>query len=178
MAKLSRGASGLRHLRWAREIVATLDAHVHHNYLLTPTEIEAIANEATLLKQLLQGMHEAVKPYRDFLETAHVAQRGKARVGFYLHRGATPEERGTAAALRNRFDRERATVEQPRRRLLKAALERAIGGLREGLAQMEARLLLQFPPDFVDSLYPELTQNRTMVVDEDDDDDDASSPPA
>lgn len=176
MAKLSRGASGLRHLRWAREIVATLDAHVHQNYLLTPAEIEAITNEATLLRQLLQGMHEAVKPYRDFLETAHVAQRGKARVGAYLHRSATVKELEKAAALVHQFSRERAKVEQPRRRILKAALERAIGGLREGLAEMEARLLLQFPPDFVDSLYPELTQDKTMVIDEDDDDDDASAP--
>lgn len=178
MAKLSRGASGLRHLRWAREIVASLDAHVHQNYLLTPAEIEAIANEATLLRQLLQGMHEAVKPYRDFLETAHVAQRGRARVGAYLHRSATFEGVAKAAALVEQFKNERAKVEQPRRRILKAALEKAIGGLREGLAEMEARLLLQFPPDFVDSLYPELTRNNRIVVDEEDEDDDASAPAA
>jgi len=174
MIKLSRRASGLRHLRWAREIAATLDAHVRENPLLTPSQTEAIAHEARLLREHLQGMHEAVKPYRDFLETTHVTHRGMARVGVFL-RGTVggPDK---AAALLRQFDEEQAKVVKPLRSLLKAALERAIGDLREGLAQMDARLLPLLTPDFVDSLYPELTRNGTMVADEGDEDDDASAP--
>jgi hypothetical protein len=186
MVKLSRGASGLRHLRWAREIAATLDAHVQQNHLLDPSQKEALTSEVSRLRAHLQVMHEAVKPYRDFLETAHVAMRGKQRVGAFLSgeaqrraacSGKAPEEedRKKAAALVHQFDEERTKVEEPRRRVLKAALERAIGTLREGVEQMEARLRGQFDPAFIDSLYPALARGRRVVADEDDEDDDASA---
>lgn len=249
MAKLSRSASGLRHLRWAREIAASLDAHARQNYLLDPSQAEAIANEAALLRAHILTLHNAVKPYRDYLETAHVELRGKQRVGSFLceeaqrgavaglrvHRrdlhnraacaaawseaqtdrafaggvsralfaghqrtvalaesladslralpssiaGAATLAEGVekAAAWLQQANDQRATVEEPRRRPLKAAVERAIGDLHEGVEHMEGRLGSQFPQALIDSLYPELTWENTRVADEDDEDDDASAAP-
>lgn len=84
MEKLSRGASGLRHLRWSREILATLEAHYEHNPRLAQPEREVVLDEAIKLRALVNALSAAVKPYRDFLERRRVQFRGMQRVGRFL----------------------------------------------------------------------------------------------
>src|SRR4051812_22037124 len=84
MQKLSRSASGLRHLRWAREILATLEAHYEHNPRLGQRDRDAVLDEAVKLRTLVTGLSAAVKPYRDFLERRRVQSRGMQRVGRFL----------------------------------------------------------------------------------------------
>ncbi|MFO0759999.1 MAG: hypothetical protein U0359_26175 [Byssovorax sp.] len=84
MQTLSRSASGLRHLRWAREILATLEAHYEHNGRLAQRERDVVLDEAMKLRALVTHLSGAVKPYRDFLERRRVLFRGMQRVGRYL----------------------------------------------------------------------------------------------
>lgn len=84
MEKLSRSASGLRHLRWAREILATLEAHYEHNPRLSQPDREVVLEEAVNLRTLVTALSSAVKPYRDFLERRRVQFRGMQRVGIHL----------------------------------------------------------------------------------------------
>jgi hypothetical protein len=84
MEKLSRSASGLRHLRWAREILATLEAHYEHNPRLSQPHRELVLEEAIKLRALVSALASAVKPYRDFLERRRVQFRGMQRVGIHL----------------------------------------------------------------------------------------------
>ncbi len=84
MEKLSRSASGLRHLRWSREILATLEAHYEHNPRLAQPERDIVLEEVVQLRALVNGLAAAVKPYRDFLERRRVQFRGMQRVGLYL----------------------------------------------------------------------------------------------
>jgi cob(I)alamin adenosyltransferase len=243
MAKLVRSASGYRHLRWLREIVATMEAHLQHNDGLTESQNELLSREIPRLRARIEALGGAVKPYREFLEGEHVRLRAKQRVARYLIEEAERETDGKlrnhgdkveaaipgglatlfsapkisralsagnkrtaalaqgaatmlrslraqlpvanelanrldrAGALLSQFSEELATVEEPRRRPLKAAVERAINDARESLSQMEFNLRAQFPSAFIDSLYPELTRGNTLVADEDDEDDDATAPP-
>ena len=243
MAKLVRSASGFRHLRWLREIAATLEAHLEHNDGLTEPQNDVLARELPLLRARIDALAKAVKPYRDFLEGEHVKLRAKQRVARYLveeaerqtdvklrshedtvraafpggfstllsgpaisralqvgNRRTAALAQGAAGMLRslrgsipvaselaNRLDRagallsqfseELATVEEPRRRPLKGAVERAINEAREALSQMEFDLRAHFPTAFIEGLYPELTRGNTLVADEDDEDDDATAPP-
>ena len=82
--KLSRGASGLRHLRWAREIYATLAAHAEASEVSEPQRA-ALSKELTRLDARIQGLSGAVKGYRDFLERERVRYRGAIRAA--LHAG-------------------------------------------------------------------------------------------
>ncbi|MEO7327511.1 MAG: hypothetical protein ABI193_02960 [Minicystis sp.] len=84
MEKLSRGASGLRHLRWGREILASLEAHYEHNGQLTQPQRELVLDEAIKLRGLVTLLSNAAKPYRDFLERRRVLFRGMQRVGRFL----------------------------------------------------------------------------------------------
>lgn len=243
MAKLTRSASGLRHLRWLREILATMEAHLEVNDALTEAQNEALAREIRPLRARIDALAAAVKPYRDFLEGEHVRLRGKQRVARFLYEEAGRETDGklrpieselskvvpgglggllsgpvitralqagnrrtaalahgaasvlrsirstvpVAAELADRLDRagallaqfqeELATVEEPRRRPLKAAVERAVADARHEIGAMELRLRPHFAPAFIDSLYPELSRGNTVVADEDDEDDDATAPP-
>src|SRR5262249_33092907 len=88
MEKLSRSASGLRHLRWSREILATLEAHYEHNPRLTPPERDAVLREAIEFRAVVTALSGAVKPYRDFLERRRIQFRGMQRVGQFLCEGA------------------------------------------------------------------------------------------
>jgi hypothetical protein len=84
MEKLSPGASGLRHLRWSREILASLEAHYEHNPLLATPERDLVLEEAVKLRALVVALSAAVKPYRDFLERRRTQFRGMLRVGVHL----------------------------------------------------------------------------------------------
>jgi hypothetical protein len=84
MEKLSPGASGLRHLRWSREILASLEAHYEHNPLLSTPDRDLVLEEAVKLRALVVALSSAVKPYRDFLERRRTQFRGMLRVGVHL----------------------------------------------------------------------------------------------
>jgi hypothetical protein len=235
MEKLSRSASGLRHLRWSREILATLEAHYEHNPRLSQPEREAVLEEAIKLRSLVTALSEAVKPYRDFLERRRVQFRGMQRVGRFLCEGAraraeksllphgaegllsgdgTRKSRGLAegpkgtaeltreaaaamrsigrsipdlapisdelteaAAILEGFNEAFANLEARERLPLKTALESAIESLRQALTQMDGRLGTLLSPALVESLYPKLTRDGSIVADEGDEDDDAAAKP-
>ena len=84
MEKLSPSASGLRHLRWSREILASLEAHYEHNPLLSTPDRDLILEEAVKLRAQVVALSAAVKPYRDFLERRRTQSRGMLRVGVHL----------------------------------------------------------------------------------------------
>lgn len=84
MEKLSPSASGLRHLRWSREILASLEAHYEHNPLLTTPDRDLILEEAMKMRSVIIALSGAVKPYRDFLERRRTQFRGMLRVGVHL----------------------------------------------------------------------------------------------
>jgi hypothetical protein len=235
MEKLSRSASGLRHLRWAREILATLEAHYEHNPRLIQRDRDAVLSEAVKLRALVTSLSSAVKPYRDFLERRRVQFRGMQRVGRFLcsaallhaeksllplgaegllsadrtrrSRGAAEapqgaaeltreaevamrsitksvpdlaplaEELAEAASILEGFNEALSNLEARERLPLKNALEGAIEALRNGLMQMDGRLSPLLSPAFVESLYPKLTRDGSIVADEGDEDDDAAAKP-
>jgi hypothetical protein len=192
MDALAKEASGLRHLRWAREILASVEAHIEHNPRIEAADREALREEARLARGLVTGLSTAVKAYRDFLERTRVGFRARQRVGSFLveeARKRLAEERegaesgclasdheGAAALLQFHKDAF-ARMEEEQRHPLKASVRSAITTLREGLDQMSARLGARMGEAFVESLYPRLAARGTMVADEDDEDDDASAPP-
>jgi len=165
MEKLARGASGLRHLRWAREIYATLAAHVEQGEF-EAEPMKALRKELGRLDTCIQELSAAVKAYRDFLERERVRYRGAIRAAT-LVRGAKPERLEAAESAMAREAR-------PRQRTLKAALEIAIVEIRAHLGEMDTRISGIVSASFVDNLYPPLTSDRSRVADEDDDDDDAT----
>ncbi|WP_437837599.1 hypothetical protein [Sorangium sp. So ce1153] len=176
--RLSRGASGLRHLRWGREVLATLEAHVEHNPALDGADREALRGEARVLAAAVQALSEAVKPYRDFLERTRVRYRGRVRVAEHLVREADAGHADEGA--RARLDEavtELAGMEATQRRPLKAALSAEIDRLREAMARMDARLEARLSAAFVESLYPPLTDGASRVADDGDPDDDAAASP-
>lgn len=84
MEKLSPSASGLRHLRWSREILGSLEAHYEHNPRLSTADRDLVLEEAVKLRALIVALSAAVKPYRDFLERRRTQFRGMLRVGVHL----------------------------------------------------------------------------------------------
>lgn len=84
MEKLSRAASGGRHLRWGREILATQKAQLEVNERLTAAQKTALDSEIKRIEPRIQALANAVTPYREFVEHAHVAVRAKQRVANYL----------------------------------------------------------------------------------------------
>jgi hypothetical protein len=83
-AKLSKNASGARHLRWAREILATERAHLEHDYLLSADQKTALASEVATLGGLVDALAGRVVPYRAFIEGAYVDLRARQRVADFL----------------------------------------------------------------------------------------------
>jgi hypothetical protein len=189
---LSEGASGLRHLRWTREILASLEAYAAGLGILEQAEREALGEEAARLRELVQKLSGAVKAYRDFLERTRVRFRGSLRAARFAYDEArrraeegtstvAADASGIAAALElsaARLEESKdalAQIEAETRRPLKAALRAAVTEVRASIEAMNARLLARFPADLVDSLYPPLAEGGTIVADEADDDDDASA---
>ncbi|MDC3957755.1 hypothetical protein [Polyangium jinanense] len=166
MDKLTRGASGLRHLRWAREIYATLAAHVEHSGLDAEPK-KALRKELGRLDNCIQELSGAVKAYRDFLERERVRYRGAIRAATFEQRASKGDRLGEATAAMERES-------LPRQRTLKAALELAIAELRAHLSEMDTRIAGVVSEAFVDNLYPPLTKDRSRVADVGDDDDDAA----
>jgi len=233
MEKLSRSASGLRHLRWAREVLASLEAHYEHNGRLRQAEREAVLEEAVDLRASVQALSSAVKAYRDFLERRRVSFRGMQRVGLFLcadaldkaessllplgAEGALSGERtqrslgspdkpedvvertrdgakvmkklsqsvsslaehvdslNEVAAILEGFNESYAHMEERERAPLKSSLSMAVDALRNALESMDSRLEKLVSRAFVESLYPPLARERTMVADQEDQDDDATA---
>jgi len=84
MEKLSRTASGTRHLRWAREVLATLRAHHDANTALSVDQKKTLADEVSRVEPRVHTLECAVVPYRDFIDRAHVDIRARQRVADYL----------------------------------------------------------------------------------------------
>src|SRR5262245_34771132 len=82
--RLRRSSSGLRHLRWAREVRPALEAHAAENGSLSERERDLLGAAIAELGRLVAALSVAVKPYRDFLERERVKGRGRRRLGAYL----------------------------------------------------------------------------------------------
>lgn len=176
MERLVESASGLRHLRWVREILGTLEVHYEHDGRLTAEGRDVVLAEIVELRALLVALSAAVKTYRDFLERERTRFRGMLRVGRYLEQTAQgADERAEAEAIRKGFEEAFAAVEVRERLPRKKALREAILRVREGLAAMDARLAATLPATFVESLYPGLAADGTRVADAGDEDDDAAA---
>ena len=172
--RLARAASGLRHLRWAREVLGTLGAHYEHDGALDEAARSFVLEESIELRGAIEKLSARVKPYRDFLERKRTPMRGMLRVGHYVARAArTAEERSDAAAVVEGFEEAFANFDERERRPLKEALAKAIDAVRTHLAAMDARVEARLGRDFLESLYPALDPTRTSIIDAGDADDDA-----
>lgn len=176
MEKLARGASGLRHLRWSREIYATLAAHVEHSDVLHEHKT-ALKKELVRLDKQIQNLSAAVKPHRDFLERERVKYRGAIRAAQLVDDTIRTSAADVQQAQRTQIlDAETMFQKEalPKQRSLKANLEMAVAEMRAHLEEMDMRVAALTSEKFLASLYPPLTKNRSRVVDIADDDDDAS----
>ena len=61
MERLVETASGLRHLRWAREILATLEVHHEHNGALPDEARDCVLSATVELRGLVNELSAAVK---------------------------------------------------------------------------------------------------------------------
>lgn len=167
---LSRSASGLRHLRWAREVLGTLEGLAAHPEHLSSLQRAAILAEVAHVKSLVVTLSTAVKAYRDFLERTRTGSRGKLRAAEIV--GSWEPAAGTRLLESARAELNGIT--EPQRRVLHTALARAIEELRGGLVAMDDRLGVCFSPDVVAAIYPPLTADASRVHDDGDPDDDAA----
>lgn len=176
MDRLAEEASGLRHLRWAREVLATIESHFEHNPRLSQAEREALLEENVKLRALIVALSTAVKAYRDFLERERVRFRGMQRVARFL--GATAkdaDERAEAAAIQEGVDEATKGMELRERAPRRKAVREGVESLRRGLAAMDARLARATSVELVESLYPELARGGAIVADDGDGDDDGAA---
>src|SRR5262249_46619787 len=101
---LDRSASGLRHLRWAREVLGTLHAFASLEPHLSAAQQAALGAEIERVTALVTALSGAVKPYRDFLERTRTRSRGALRAAEHLVAGgsglASPPDASSAARLR------------------------------------------------------------------------------
>jgi len=168
---LDASASGLRHLRWAREIRGTIDGYLtfHEESALDGAEPRRRAElEAALadlsavrveLGRAIERLSVAVKEYRDFLERQRTEVRGRDRAERAL--GLRPDDRLA------RYD---AREREPRRATVRAEVRRLREAVREVLDRLEAS------PSVRDSLLPPLADPH-HVADIADLDDDATAAP-
>lgn len=174
---LGRSASGLRHLRWAREVVGTLEGLAAHPEHLTSLQKAAVSAEVAHVKSLVTTLSSAVKTYRDFLERTRTHSRGKLRAAELLASGApglAVLDPPAATRLVEAARAEMNGITEPQRRALHTSLARAIDELRTGLVAMNERLGGCFSPEVVAAMYPPLTADNTRVHDDGDPDDDAA----
>lgn len=173
--RLDPRASGLRHLRFAREVLATLEAHREHDARLDQEARDVLLEEAVQLRAEIQALSQAVKTYRDFLERTRTTFRGIQRVGKYLVATARDvEEREEAQAIDAGFEEAFANFEAKERAPRKAAVREEVAALRAHLDAMDERLERALGEGLVASLYPALTADASKVHDDDDDDDDSA----
>src|SRR5580692_4998007 len=141
MDRLVASASGLRHLRWAREILATLEAHYEHDGRLRQEDRDRVLAEIVELRAQVTALSAAVKTYRDFLERERTRFRGMLRVGRYLEETANGAgEQAEAEAVREGFEEAFTSVETRERAPRKHAVRAAIVMLRAALQAMDGRM--------------------------------------
>lgn len=131
----------------------------------------AITSKTSLSRVLNAGRAATVR----FAETAASLIRGLPAALGPVDELADALDR--AAALLEGFNKEADDLEG-KRLPLRMAVQRAVFELREALDQMDGRLRTHFSQEFIDSLYPELTNKGTSVADEPDEEDDNAGPPA
>jgi hypothetical protein len=164
IAKLSREASGLRHLRWAREIAGALEAHLAHGRFDAEGRA-ALEGALGRWRTALGELSAAVKAYRDFLERRRTELTGAVRAGRHWQVDCAP-------ALAEIDARERAP--------LRSAVRRAVEALHATEEAIAADLEARFDAAFVASLYPEVSATAPAgrvldhVVGDGDPDDDAA----
>lgn len=173
--KLDEEASGLRHLRWAREILGSLAAHYEHDPKLAQPARDALLEETVKLRARVNDLSNVVKAYRDFLERERTQFRGMLRVAEYLVSDARGEdEKAEAEAVHEGLDAAFTAMEAKERAPRKAAVRDTVAKLRQALDAMDARLRGKVPVALWESLYPSLTVDRSRVLDDGDPDDDAA----
>ncbi len=171
---LAREASGLRHLRWAREVVGTLAAHFEHHPNLDDAARAFVLEESVQLRAAVERLSMRVKPYRDFLERKRTPMRGMVRVGrFLVAEAKSAEEKADASAVCDGFEEAFANFDAREREPLRREVTRAIDELRAHLEAMDRRVETRLGSAFLESLYPELDPTRSFIVDDGDPDDDA-----
>lgn len=176
LEKLARNASGLRHLRWSREVYATLAAHVEHSDMVHEHRT-ALKKELVRLDKQIQNLSSNVKAYRDFLERERVKYRGALRAARLVDDAVRTSSSDRIAAQTTQLTTAETTFRReagPKQRTLKANLEMAIAEARAHLEEMDIRVSNLISENFLASLYPPLITDRSRVADEPDDDDDAS----
>lgn len=173
--KLLAEASGLRHLRWAREILGSLEAHYEHDPKLSQAERELLLEEAVKLRVLVNDLSKVVKVYRDFLERERTKFRGMLRVGQYLVATARgSEERDEAEAVHEGLSETFRAMESKERTPRRLEVRDAVAELRQSLEAMDRRLAPRLPAKLLESLYPALSADGSRVADDGDGDDDAA----
>jgi hypothetical protein len=178
MERLAASASGLRHLRWAREVLGSLEAHHEHDGRLLPAQRDLVIEECVKLRALVNELSNAVKAYRDFLERDRTRFRGMLRVGRYLaETAADADDRADAEAICEGFDLAFAAMNAREREPRRLAVRESVARLRGGLAAGDVRLGGKIGALFVESLYPALTAGGMIVADDGDGDDDAAAAP-
>lgn len=176
MEKLARSASGLRHLRWSREIYATLAAHVEHSDMASEHR-SALKKELVRLDKQIQNLSATVKAYRDFLERERVKYRGALRAAKLVDEAVRVAAHDPLSAQRAQLEEAETAFRRdalPKQRTLKSNLEMAIAEMRAHLEEMDIRVAGVTSENFLNSLYPPLIASRLRVADDPDDDDDAS----
>jgi hypothetical protein len=165
---LSEAASGLRHLRFAREVAASLRALALHGEALgLDASVRALTSTlGESLERAVASAREHVKVYRDFKERERVEARALSRLRPAL---AQAGERERALRLA-----EREASLEARLRTLRRALTEAKSELRVELCRVLDELARR-APELVPLVAPPLARGRMAVLDEVDPDDDAVS---
>lgn len=168
---VGEGASGLRHLRFGREVRAGLLAFAAGDPGLGEDQRATLREAASEVEGALERASAAVKAYRDFLERERVHGRAAARLAQWL----SEEAPGASAAISEAWRAEERAEEERRER--KARLADAKAGLRGALERVIARL--GGDPGLLARLraiLPPLADGELAVRDVGDEDDDAAAP--
>jgi hypothetical protein len=176
MRRLSERASGLRHLRWSREVLGSIEARYEHDPRRTQADRDLLIAEAVDLRAVIKDLSAAVKAYRDYRERERTTFRGLLRLGKDLvarapDDDAKAEAEALDAGFREAFANIEASETEPRRQAVRAE----VAALRNWITEMEARLSSRFGSAFVESLFPDVTAGGNAIIDVEDDDDDATS---
>lgn len=81
---IDRTASGPRHERWVKDIVATMQAHIEFNEQLSPRQVAQLKQERASLMVKLDQLSRTNVPYQLFLSTGFRDVRARLRVANYL----------------------------------------------------------------------------------------------
>lgn len=144
MERLSRRASGVRHLRWGREVLATAKAHLEVNDKLSEGQRAALSAETDGLGQRVTALEAAVGPYRAFVDGAHVQIRASKRVANFLCDEVWREADGAFRHTRQDLERAvpgfwaRFTSGLPLSRVLRAGHEATVRVARKAAGALQA----------------------------------------